>query len=97
LSKLQQEKLPKVAVVIVNWNGERFLDRCLSALLAQSENLVLLAATIWQLRQLSWTSGRFSGLTITTIRRLFSQTEFTPILLATLQLWKRFTRASVKF
>jgi GT2 family glycosyltransferase len=25
-----------VTVVIVNWNGERFLDRCLSALLAQS-------------------------------------------------------------
>ncbi len=27
---------PKVTVVIVNWNGERFLDRCLSALMAQS-------------------------------------------------------------
>ena len=27
---------PKVAVVIVNWNGERFLERCLSALLAQT-------------------------------------------------------------
>ncbi len=27
---------PKVTVVIVNWNGERFLDRCLSALLAQT-------------------------------------------------------------
>jgi GT2 family glycosyltransferase len=26
----------KVTVVIVNWNGERFLDRCLSALLAQT-------------------------------------------------------------
>jgi GT2 family glycosyltransferase len=26
----------KVSVVIVNWNGERFLDRCLSALLAQT-------------------------------------------------------------
>lgn len=26
----------KVAVVIVNWNGERFLHRCLSALLAQT-------------------------------------------------------------
>jgi len=27
---------PIVTVVIVNWNGERFLDRCLSALLAQT-------------------------------------------------------------
>ncbi len=27
---------PKVTVVIVNWNAERFLDRCLSALLAQT-------------------------------------------------------------
>ncbi|WP_337958516.1 glycosyltransferase family 2 protein [Candidatus Accumulibacter vicinus] len=27
---------PKVTVIIVNWNGERFLDRCLSALLAQT-------------------------------------------------------------
>ncbi|MDH5738889.1 MAG: glycosyltransferase family 2 protein [Nitrospira sp.] len=27
---------PKVTIVIVNWNGERFLDRCLSALLAQT-------------------------------------------------------------
>jgi len=27
---------PKVTVVIVNWNGERFLDRCLSALQAQT-------------------------------------------------------------
>jgi GT2 family glycosyltransferase len=27
---------PKVTVAIVNWNGERFLDRCLSALLAQT-------------------------------------------------------------
>ena len=27
---------PKVTVVIVNWNGEGFLDRCLSALLAQT-------------------------------------------------------------
>lgn len=26
----------KVTVIIVNWNGERFLDRCLSALLAQT-------------------------------------------------------------
>jgi GT2 family glycosyltransferase len=27
---------PKVGVVIVNWNGDRFLDRCLTALLAQT-------------------------------------------------------------
>lgn len=27
---------PKVAVVIVNWNGERFLERCLSALMDQT-------------------------------------------------------------
>lgn len=27
---------PKVTVVIVNWNGERYLERCLSALLAQT-------------------------------------------------------------
>ncbi len=27
---------PKVTVIIVNWNGERYLDRCLSALLAQT-------------------------------------------------------------
>jgi GT2 family glycosyltransferase len=27
---------PKVSVVIVNWNGDRFLDRCLTALLAQT-------------------------------------------------------------
>lgn len=26
----------KVTVIIVNWNGERFLDRCISAVLAQS-------------------------------------------------------------
>lgn len=30
------EMWPKVTVVVVNWNGERFLDRCLSALLAQT-------------------------------------------------------------
>lgn len=27
---------PKVTVIIVNWNGARFLDRCLSSLLAQT-------------------------------------------------------------
>lgn len=32
----QQRKWPKVAVVVVNWNGKRFLERCLSALLAQT-------------------------------------------------------------
>lgn len=36
LSDPRQEAWPKVTVVIVNWNGERFLDRCLSALLAQT-------------------------------------------------------------
>lgn len=29
-------KWPNVTVVIINWNGERFLDRCLSALLVQT-------------------------------------------------------------
>ena len=32
----RQKMWPKVTVVIVNWNGERFLDRCLSAVLAQT-------------------------------------------------------------
>ena len=36
MSILQQKMWPKVTVVIVNWNGERFLDHCLSALLAQT-------------------------------------------------------------
>jgi GT2 family glycosyltransferase len=36
VSNLQQKIWPKVTVVIVNWNGERFLERCLSALLAQT-------------------------------------------------------------
>jgi GT2 family glycosyltransferase len=36
LSNPRQETWPSVTVVIVNWNGERFLDRCLSALLAQT-------------------------------------------------------------
>ena len=31
-----QKIWPKVTVVIVNWNGVRFLDHCLSALLAQT-------------------------------------------------------------
>jgi len=33
---LRQKLWSKVTVVIVNWNGERFLERCLSALLAQT-------------------------------------------------------------
>lgn len=32
----QQDMRPKISVVIVNWNGERFIERCLSALLAQT-------------------------------------------------------------
>ncbi len=32
----QQTALPKVAVVIVNWNGEQFLDQWLMAFLAQT-------------------------------------------------------------
>ena len=36
LSATQQQAWPKVTVVIVNWNGERFLDRCLAALMAQT-------------------------------------------------------------
>lgn len=36
LNDLRQEIWPKVTVIIVNWNGERFLERCLSALLAQT-------------------------------------------------------------
>jgi len=36
LNARQQQVWPKVTVVIVNWNGERFLDRCLAALTAQT-------------------------------------------------------------
>lgn len=36
LSDSQREIWPKVAVIIVNWNGECFLERCLSSLLKQS-------------------------------------------------------------
>ena len=36
MSDLKQRRQPKVTVVIVNWNGERFLDRCLSALQVQT-------------------------------------------------------------
>ncbi len=36
MNDLRQNMWSKVTVVIVNWNGERFLERCLSALLAQT-------------------------------------------------------------
>jgi GT2 family glycosyltransferase len=36
LSDSWQKAWPKVTVVIVNWNGARFLERCLTALLAQT-------------------------------------------------------------
>jgi len=36
VNDLRQKLWSKVTVVIVNWNGERFLERCLSALLAQT-------------------------------------------------------------
>jgi GT2 family glycosyltransferase len=36
LSDSREKAWPKVAVVIVNWNGEGFLVRCLTALLAQT-------------------------------------------------------------
>lgn len=36
LHDIPQVGWPKVAVVIVNWNGELFLERCLSALMSQS-------------------------------------------------------------
>lgn len=36
MSDSRQKAWPKVTVVIVNWNGERFLERCLTALLAQT-------------------------------------------------------------
>ena len=36
MSDLREKAWPKVTVVIVNWNGERFLGRCLTALLAQT-------------------------------------------------------------
>ncbi len=36
LNNSRQNIWPKVTVIIVNWNGERFLDRCLSALQAQT-------------------------------------------------------------
>lgn len=36
MSISRHKRCSKIAVVIVNWNGERFLERCLSALLAQT-------------------------------------------------------------
>jgi GT2 family glycosyltransferase len=36
LIRSRQEVWPRVTVIIVNWNGENFLNRCLSALLAQT-------------------------------------------------------------
>ncbi|MFN2355539.1 MAG: glycosyltransferase family 2 protein [Desulfopila sp.] len=27
----------KISVIIVNWNGERYLDRCLGGLMAQTD------------------------------------------------------------
>lgn len=33
---LQVEAIPKVSVIIVNWNGGRFLERCLAALMVQT-------------------------------------------------------------
>ena len=35
LSDLREVAFPKVTVVIVNWNGEQFIERCLAALLVQ--------------------------------------------------------------
>ncbi|MBV5317435.1 MAG: glycosyltransferase family 2 protein [Desulfobulbaceae bacterium] len=36
MTYLIEKSSPKVTVVIVNWNGERFLERCLAALMAQT-------------------------------------------------------------
>ena len=33
---MQQEKWSNISVIIINWNGEQFLDRCLSSLTNQS-------------------------------------------------------------
>ena len=38
LNDSRQKAWPKVTVLIVNWNGEQFLERCLTALLAQNSN-----------------------------------------------------------
>jgi len=36
LSNSRQKTWPNVTVVIVNWNGDQFIERCLAALLAQT-------------------------------------------------------------
>jgi len=36
MSALQPNGLPKVSVIVVNWNGEVFLERCLGALVRQT-------------------------------------------------------------
>jgi GT2 family glycosyltransferase len=36
LNECGEEAWPKVSVIIVNWNGEQFLEQCLMALMAQS-------------------------------------------------------------
>lgn len=36
MSDLRQDTWPKVTVVVVNWNGEQFLERCLAALMNQT-------------------------------------------------------------
>jgi len=36
MKDLQQKKWPNISVIIVNWNGERFLNQCLSALMNQT-------------------------------------------------------------
>jgi len=36
LEDSRQKPWPEVTVIVVNWNGERFLDRCLGALMAQT-------------------------------------------------------------
>lgn len=37
LSDLRKDAWPKVTVVIDNWNGDRFFERCLVALMAQTD------------------------------------------------------------
>jgi GT2 family glycosyltransferase len=36
LNDQQQKTIPKVSVVVVNWNGEQFLEQCLTALMSQA-------------------------------------------------------------
>ena len=35
-SDSQEKAWPKVTVIVINWNGERFLERCLTTLMAQT-------------------------------------------------------------